>query len=60
MNKHGMTDKHRTGYIHMAMSVGIREKADELTARLKSDGYKVESGSRLTVDGYYESNVIAI
>lgn len=64
MNKSEITDDpkglNRTGYIHMALSVGSREKVDELTARLKSDGYRVESGPRLTGDGYYESNVIAI
>lgn len=48
----------RTGLIHLAFSVGSREKVDELTARLKSDGYKVLSGPRVTGDGYYESCVV--
>ncbi|MGI6118048.1 MAG: VOC family protein [Bilifractor sp.] len=47
----------RAGYIHVAFSVGSREKVDELTEQLKEDGYEVESGPRTTGDGYYESCV---
>ena len=43
--------------MHLAFSVGRREKVDQLTERLKSDGYKVLSGPRVTGDGYYESCV---
>ena len=50
----------RTGYAHVAFSVGSRERVDELTATLRSDGYKVISGPRVTGDGYYESCVVAI
>ncbi len=50
----------RTGYIHIAFSLGSKEKVDELTARLKADGYKVLSGPRITGDGYYESCIIGI
>ena len=50
----------RTGYIHIAFSVGSREKVDELTRRLQEDGYIVVSGPRLTGDGYYESCVLCI
>lgn len=50
----------RTGYIHIAFSVGSREKVDELTRRLQEDGYKVVSGLRVTGDGYYESCVLCI
>ena len=50
----------RTGYIHIAFSLGSKEKVDELTARLKADGYKVLSGPRTTGDGYYESCIIGI
>ncbi len=50
----------RTGFIHLAFSVGSREKVDELTNILKKDGYKVLSGPRTTGDGYYESCVVAI
>ena len=64
MNKPGMTDQEkalaRTGYAHLAFSVGSREKVDTLTARLKTDGYEVISGPRTTGDGYYESCIVAI
>ena len=36
------------------------KKVDELTNRLKEDGYKVVSGPRTTGDGYYESCVVAL
>lgn len=49
----------RTGFIHLAFSVGSKDKVDELTAKLKSDGYKVISGPRTTGDGYYESCILA-
>lgn len=49
----------RTGYIHIAFSVGSKEKVDMLTKQLKSDGYEVISGPRTTGDGYYESCVVA-
>ena len=64
MNKPGMEDNekslNRTGYIHVAFSVGSRERVDELTDELRSAGYEVISGPRTTGDGYYESCVIAI
>lgn len=64
MNKPEMTDLSKdlthTGYIHIAFSVGSKEKVDALTAELKSDGYEVISGPRTTGDGYYESCVVAI
>ena len=50
----------RTGYAHVAFSVGSAEKVDELTALLKDDGYEVLSGPRTTGDGYYESCIVAV
>ena len=50
----------RTGHAHIAFSVGSKEKVDELTERLKADGFEVVSGPRTTGDGYYESCVVAI
>ena len=48
MNKPEMTDLPkdlvRTGYAHIAFSVGSKEKVDALTAQLKADGYEVVSG----------------
>ena len=40
----------RTGYAHIAFSVGSKEKVDALTAELKADGYEVVSGPRTTGD----------
>ncbi len=50
----------RTGYAHIAFSVGCKEKVDELTDQLRADGYEVVSGPRTTGDGYYESCIVAI
>jgi lactoylglutathione lyase len=47
-----------TGYIHIAISTGSRERVDQLTARLKADGYKIMDGPRHTGDRYYESVVL--
>ena len=64
MNKPGMTDDEkvlaRTGYIHIAFSLGSKDAVDELTERLKFNGYEVVSGPRTTGDGYYESCIIGI
>ena len=53
-------DLARTGYIHIAFSVGSKVKVDRLTALLKADGYEVVSGPRTTGDGYYESCIVAV
>ena len=62
MTKPDLTDSEkdlaRTGYIHIAFSLGSRERVDSLTAELKADGYTVVSGPRTTGDGYYESCVV--
>ena len=50
----------RTGYSHIAFSVGSKDKVDALTEQLKADGFDVISGPRTTGDGYYESCVIGI
>lgn len=64
MNKPDMPDLPkdlaRTGYAHIAFSVGSRKKVDALTAELKDAGYQVVSGPRTTGDGYYESCIVAI
>ena len=48
----------QTGFIHIAFSVGSKEKVDKLTIQLKEDGYDVVSGPRTTGDGYYESCIV--
>ena len=50
----------RTGYIHIAFSLGSKQAVDELTQRLRDDGYPVASEPRMTGDGYYESCIIGI
>ena len=64
MNKPLMSDTekglNRTGYSHIAFSLGSKSAADELTERLKADGYEVISGPRTTGDGYYESCIVGI
>jgi glyoxalase family protein len=45
------------GFIHLAFSVGSKEKVDELTEGLVKDGFRCLSGPRTTGDGYYESVV---
>ena len=64
MNRPDMNDMekalYRTGFIHIAFSAGSKEKVDELTEKLRNDGYDVISGPRKTGDGYYESCVVGI
>ena len=64
MNKPDVADSDktadRTGYAHIAFSVGSRKKVDELTERLRTDGYEIKSGPRVTGDGYYESCIAAV
>lgn len=64
MNKPRMEDPqkslNRTGFAHIAFSVGSAETVDSLTRRLEQDGYSVISGPRTTGDGYYESCIIAL
>lgn len=48
----------RSGFIHLALSVGSKEKVDSLTERLRADGFQVASGPRTTGDGYYESCIL--
>lgn len=64
MHKPQLTDAEkqtdRTGYIHIAFSVGSTEAVDTLTKKLAVDGYRVVSGPRTTGDGYYESCIVAL
>lgn len=64
MNKPNLNDDpkllNRTGYVHVAFSVGSKEKVDELTKKASLAGYEVISGPRMTGDGYYESCIVAI
>lgn len=59
MSKTDITEKYETGlgYAHVAISVGSKENVDNLTAKLKSDGFKTTE-PRTTGDGFYESTVL--
>jgi len=46
------------GLTHLAISVGSEALVDELTRRLRDDGFAVLDGPRRTGDGYYESVII--
>jgi len=48
----------RMGLTHFAVSVGSDLLVDQLTQRLKDDGFPVLDGPRRTGDGYYESVVL--
>ena len=46
------------GVAHFAISVGGKDKVNELTERLRNDKYTIFSEPRTTGDGYYESVVL--
>ncbi len=48
----------RTGYVHIAVSVGSRDRVDEISEELDRAGFKILSGPRVTGDGYYESCIL--
>ena len=62
MSRPNMVDSKKellqTGYVHLAFSVGSKQKVDLLTKKLGDSGYEVLSGPRITGDGYYESCVM--
>ena len=46
------------GIIHFAISVGSKEKVDELTEAIRKEGFPVVGEPRTTGDGYYESVIL--
>ena len=64
MNKPSMDNiekpVNRTGYIHIAFSVGSAQEVDRLTKQFAEDGFEVLSGPRTTGDGYYESCIVGV
>jgi lactoylglutathione lyase len=48
----------RMGLTHLALSLGSVELVDQLTNKLRDEGYAVIDGPRRTGDGYYESVVL--
>jgi len=50
--------RYRTGFHHIAISVGDRNDVDDLLKKFDSDGVIVVSGARTTGDGYYAAVVV--
>lgn len=48
----------RFGLAHLALSTGTQQAVDDLTQRLRQNGFDVVDGPRRTGDGYYESVVL--
>ncbi len=48
------------GYAHVAFSLGSVDAVNALTDRLRSDGFRIVSGPRITGDGYYESCIVGV
>jgi len=46
------------GWTHLAISVGDEKAVNELTERLRSDGYTIVGEPRTTGDDYYESVIL--
>lgn len=46
------------GINHFAISTGSQDSVNELTEKLKNDGYTIMSHPRRTGDGYFESVVL--
>jgi lactoylglutathione lyase len=51
-------DKQAVGWIHVAFSVGSREKVDSLTDQLRVAGYRVFEEPHESDDGYYASFIL--
>lgn len=49
---------HYLGITHFAVSTGTRDKVNQLTEQLRSDGYRIIGEPRVTGDGFYESVVL--
>lgn len=46
------------GWAHLAFTLGTKQAVDQLTDRLRKDGFTIASELRTTGDGYYESAVL--
>ncbi|QCX02026.1 glyoxalase/bleomycin resistance/extradiol dioxygenase family protein [Aggregatimonas sangjinii] len=54
----GAPGTEKMGFVHLAISVGTKNKVDELTEKLRKNGMRILGESRTTGDGYYESVVL--
>ena len=50
--------KQFTGLIHFAIEAGSKQQVDELTEKLRSDGFRIVREPSTTGDGFYESAVL--
>ncbi len=57
-NSKGEADQQYLGYAHLAISVGSKNRVNDLTAQLNNDGFILMDGPRTTGDGYYESVIL--
>ena len=67
MSKPGIKTRHNAGVsdaffgmAHFAISVGSETRVNELTERLRMDGFPIIGEPRVTGDGYYESVVLDV
>ncbi len=51
-------DTRHVGMVHLAFSVGDKEKVDQLTDKLRNDGFTITGEPRTTGDGFYESVIL--
>lgn len=64
MQMPGIIDTANNGYeqfigiTHFAVTVGSKEKVDELTEVFRKDGFEIVGEPRMTGDGYYESVIL--
>jgi lactoylglutathione lyase len=54
LNINNVNDEY-TGLIHFAISVGNKEKVNEMTEIFRKNGFEIVGEPRITGDGYYES-----
>ncbi|SIT12128.1 VOC family protein [Belliella pelovolcani] len=52
--------KFTQGFAHFAISVGSKEKVNELTERFRNENIPIVGEPRTTGDGYYESIILDI
>jgi lactoylglutathione lyase len=50
--------RYRTGFHHIAISVGDRKDVDDMMKKFDADGVIVVSGARTTGDGYYAAVIV--
>jgi lactoylglutathione lyase len=53
-----VAEQYLAGYTHICFTCGSEKSVDELTERIRKDGFQVMGGPRQTGDNYYESVVL--